>query len=333
MKGSIIVFIFIICYATASHAQFAPQAGVAGTTAIHKDSNIFINWATGCTLIRGWQNIEDTTLGKALVGDETYVPGSPANGIVSLGDGGIAIVTFEKPIQNGPGYDFAVFENGFIDQTLKPGTAFLELAFVEVSSDGIHYYRFPSISNTDTVNQIASFEGIDASKLNNLAGKYINNFGTPFNLDDLFGYDSLDIQRITHVKIIDVVGSIHKAFGSADSRGHIINDPWPTPFPSSGFDLDGIGVIHQRNEIGMSEQVKKMDLKIFPIPAKSGQSIQLIFEDNISKKVSVINSLGQIEVSLQTDNQTEKISIDKPGTYLLMIECHSGIYHYKFWVD
>ena len=45
---------------------------------------------------------------------------------VSLGDGGYAVVTFDKPITNGPGYDFAVFENGLND-------SFLELAFVVVS--------------------------------------------------------------------------------------------------------------------------------------------------------------------------------------------------------
>jgi hypothetical protein len=46
------------------------------------------------------------------------------------------------------------------------------------------------------------------------------------------------------VRIIDVVGSIDPAFGTRDSLGNLINEPFPTPFSSSGFDLDAVGVIH-----------------------------------------------------------------------------------------
>jgi hypothetical protein len=35
-------------------------------------------------------------------------------------------------------------------------------------------------------------------------------------------------------------------YASCDSQGHQINDPWPTPFPTGGFDLDAVGVIHQK---------------------------------------------------------------------------------------
>jgi hypothetical protein len=52
-----------------------------------------------------------------------------------------------------PGYDFAIFENGF---PFGSGSFYLELAFVEVSSDGKHFVRFNAISNTDTTQQIDS---------------------------------------------------------------------------------------------------------------------------------------------------------------------------------
>ena len=58
---------------------------------------------------------------------------------VALGQGGTATLTFAQPITNGPGYDFAVFGNGFSDghpEWVKP-------AFVEVSSDGVNFFRFP----------------------------------------------------------------------------------------------------------------------------------------------------------------------------------------------
>ena len=46
--------------------------------------------------------------------------GAPGNGVVSLGDGGYALLTFEKPIKNGID-DFAIFENSFSDTFLELG--------------------------------------------------------------------------------------------------------------------------------------------------------------------------------------------------------------------
>ena len=47
------------------------------------------------------------------------------------------------------------------------------------------------------------------------------------------------------LKIIDVIGSIDSNFCNYDQYLNKINDPFPTPFPSSGFDLDAVGVINQ----------------------------------------------------------------------------------------
>ena len=78
--------------------------------------------------------------------------------IVSLGDAGVAVLTFSTPIRNGQGPDFAVFENAF-------SNTFLELALVEVSSDGQNFVRFDAISNTDTTLQIGGFGHVDATNL------------------------------------------------------------------------------------------------------------------------------------------------------------------------
>ena len=37
---------------------------------------------------------------------------------------------------------------------------------------------------------------------------------------------------------------MNNLYASYDSQGNIINDPFPTPFETGGFDLDAIGVIH-----------------------------------------------------------------------------------------
>ena len=155
---------------------YPPIVGQPGSTAIYKDSSAFVNWVTSCKVVRGLQDVSTPTLGLANGGDSSMVIGiAGTNGVVSLGDGGSATCTFQYPIKNGIGNDFAVFENSFDD-------TFLELAFVEVSSDGINFVRFPSHSLTDTTLQTNTFGTTDATKINNLAGKYRGSYGTPFDL-------------------------------------------------------------------------------------------------------------------------------------------------------
>lgn len=309
------------CFLSGAYAQFAPQVGFAGTTAIHKDSSVFVNWATACSISRGWQDAADTTLGKAQVGDETYVPGKAGNGVVSLGDGGIAVMTFEKPLTNGPGYDFAVFENGFIDQTLDPGNAFLELAFVEVSSDGINFFRFDAESLNDTIVQRASFEAMNAVKINNLAGKYIANYGTPFDLDELKDQPGLDVNKITHVKVIDVTGSIDPLYATRDSKGRTINDPYPTAFASGGFDLDGIGVINQDN-FSAVETIAWIDqsVSVFPNPVKRDELITVQLPK--AGTVFCYDITGKTIAVKQTISASHELQIKQPGIYL--VRCVSG---------
>ncbi|HAH60014.1 MAG TPA: hypothetical protein DCL86_17920, partial [Bacteroidales bacterium] len=228
-----------------AQGPFPPAAGQTGSNAIAKDSSIIKSWATGVDVVRGYVQISDTSVYAAGSNRATF--GKPSNAlqtaegnsvnIVSLGDGGMATLTFDRLIVDGPGADFAVFENSF-------GDTFLEVAFVEVSSDGIHFSRFPAISLTDSDTQIGPWDEIDPTNLHNLAGKYRQGFGTPFDLSEI-PYDPLvDVNAIRFVRIIDVVGSIDAAFATYDSEGNIVNDPYPTPFDTGGFDLDGVAVIN-----------------------------------------------------------------------------------------
>lgn len=225
-----------------SFAQFAPPAGQPGTTAMHRDSSAFIGWADTCIVTRGYINIADTLFtyngsNKATYGSYLYATGSSDEYVVSLGDQGSVILGFDTPVADGPGPDFAVFENSF-------GDFFLELAFVEVSSDGLNFVRFPAISNISENEQISTFGTIDATQIHNFAGKYRMGYGTPFDLADLKDSVGIDLSRITHIRIVDVGGCISPEFAIYDSQGHKVNDPWPTPFDTGGFDLDAIGVIH-----------------------------------------------------------------------------------------
>ncbi len=290
-----------------AQGPYAPVAGSIGTTAMHKDSSAFTDWASACTVERGWQNIADTTLGKTSTGDiYSATEKSGVNGVVSLGDGGSAILTFSSPIINGNGPDFAVFENAF-------NNTFLELAHVEVSSDGINYFRFESFSLSQINTQIIS--NVNATGIQNLAGKYRAQFGTPFDLEQMIGITNLDVNNITHVKIIDVVGSINEQYGSFDSQGNIINDPFPTPFETGGFDLDAIGVIH--SFVGIKESPNTF--KIFPNPAKEKATI--IF-DNLSEKTIQLIDLNGVIV-FQLKSKSNQIDLDlfrySKGVYILKL--------------
>jgi hypothetical protein len=144
--------------------------------------------------------------------------------ITCLGDGGSITLTFPGFIADGPGADFAVFENSFSD-------TFLEFAWVEVSRDGVNFVRFPNHSATAA--PVSSFGSIDPTDVDGLAGKYRQPFGTPFDLAEV------GLDQVSHVRLVDVLGD-----GSAkDSDGHAIYDPFPNS-GSAGFDLNAVGVLH-----------------------------------------------------------------------------------------
>jgi len=214
--------------------------------------------------------MEDTNVvfggsNRATYGNEYMTIDTADNFVLSLGDGGSATLGFENSITNGPGFDFAVFENGFGDE-------FLELAFVEVSSDGSHFVRFPAVSLTQDSIQTSTFGTTDATKIHNLAGKYRYFYGTPFDLEDLKDSSGIDISHITKVRIVDVVGSILNDIATKDSRGHKINDPWPTPFNTGGFDLDAVGVIHAASQ-GLDDRKRTLVIQTVPNPVSDWLTI------------------------------------------------------------
>ncbi|MGC4014251.1 MAG: hypothetical protein QM755_06990 [Luteolibacter sp.] len=207
---------------------YAPAAGQVGTTAIHKDDARFIAWAAGYWTPTYGSNVDatwktpDKALGKAK--GDSY-------DIVCLGDSGSITLWFPHPIKDETGADFAVFENAI------NGT-FLELGFVEVSSDGVNFFRFPSASLTASA--VGGFGSVDPTNIDGLAGKYQQGYGTPFDLASLPDSPNLDKQHVRFVRIVDIIGN-----GTAkDSSNRPIYDPYPTT-GSGGFDLDAIGVIHQ----------------------------------------------------------------------------------------
>ncbi len=165
-------------------------------------------------------------------------------------DPGTITLTFSTPVRNGVGGDLAVFENAFSFS----GLWFAELAYVEVSTDGVHFARFPSVSlntegdlNTDFGR---SFALLDPTNTHHLAGIHPQGVGTLFDLDALLDDPLvigglLDLASVGLVRIVDVPGD-----GSfLDSLGNPILDAWPTT-GTGGFDLDALAALHLVPEPG-----------------------------------------------------------------------------------
>lgn len=242
-------------FSTSIHAAgpFSPAPGQAGSNAVGMASATITNWATGYANYLPGADLTATfqtpakALGQAL---------GTIDDIVSLGNGGSIVLTFGGSIVNGAGADFAVFENSF-------GDNFLELARVEVSSNGSNFFRFPAYSLTP--GPVGAFEqSMDPTNLGGLpvpgtnftsfyegfAGKYRAGFGTPFDLSALSGIavsnPSLDLNNVRYVRIVDVLGNgseFDDCLTSDPCTPNRIYDPYKT-VESAGFDLEAVGVMH-----------------------------------------------------------------------------------------
>lgn len=214
--------------------------------AIPSDSPLFTEWAHDIDATRtyfaprGSASISLTGFNSLGDLDATQIAAGDSPGYLT--------VTFPNGVKNGAGPDFAVFENGFTYGT--PHGLFVELAYVEVSSNGVDFARFPSIStNVTPVTGSGAFAGYDMSNVHNLAGKHAAGFGTPFDLDDLLADPlvtggAVNLANIQYVKLVDIPGN--GAF--LDSLGNPILDNWMTT-GSGGFDFRlpaglGIGVLN-----------------------------------------------------------------------------------------
>ncbi len=312
-------------FSLANGAVYAPAAGEPGSTAIHKDSAVFTQWATACRVERGYLKISDTTLtdndtNRASHGADTNGIGKADGLLVSLGDGGRATLQFDRPITNVEGPDFAVFENSFKNNMEAPFQYFLELAFVEVSSDGVYFVRFPAYSETPALSQIGTFGQLDPTRIHNLAGKYNLFYGTPFDLSDLLDSSGIDLNAITHIRVVDVIGSTSARYASLDCLSRPINDPWPTPFASCGFDLDAVGVLGETsNPTAIPDSGHKTGSWMYPNPVSLGSTLHLQLPSDVlctnPLQLTLTDPRGQ-RIYQQKLDPEEEITIELPARIL-----------------
>jgi hypothetical protein len=257
MRSVSIFFVLAIAFLLAADSAVA---GPYTESPIGNDDPSIVGWATG------YLNYEPADGVEAPYNDPTKALGKPTGDVtkvVSLGESligsGVApgqiTMTFDAAIKNRPGYDLAVWENGFY---VSGSLWYLELAYVEVSTDGVHFARFPSVSLTAA--PIGAYGELDPTNLHNLAGgkgqnAYGISQGTPFDLDDLakdplVAEGLVDLDNIRFVRIVDVPGGgaysdDAEFFGYA--ANHPIYDPYPTIAPSAGFDLGAVAILDESN--------------------------------------------------------------------------------------
>lgn len=249
----------VVSYTPSDVVGIYGQNGIGSQFA---DSTLALGPVTG-------NNMDIVSLGDMNSAELAAYSANPnGEGVVKPGE---LILSFREAIRNGEGADFAAFENGFVSNYNTgagsvAGMMFAELGFVEVSTDGINWARFPSIYNnypnailegrTDSsidlegtgTKQSTAYLTQDVSNIYNLVGKHANayatSYGTPFDLEDLVDNELVlaglvDLNNIRFVKIVDIPGD-----GSfTDSQGNPIFDAWVT-WGSGGLDFEALGVIN-----------------------------------------------------------------------------------------
>lgn len=323
MKTTLVLLVMMLI-SQLGLAQFAPPAGEVGTTAIHKDSSSIIDWAAQVeSFERGPEDITDPDGSLASFGtpeEALFEAEGNSTNVVSLGDGGSITLSFNFSIRNEEGFDFVVFENSFSDD-------YLEFAHVEVSSDGERFVRIPSISNIPVEEQTGTYENTDPTLVHNLAGKYRQAYGTPFDLEDIADSTGIDLNDVKFVRIVDVVGSIDPVYGTRDSEGNLINDPYKTDFESGGFDLDGVGVIHNNNP-SLSHTEFEVNLSVFPNPTNdfitvsSSEKIRSITLIDMSGKMICLSYSANMPIGLKELGC-------QSGLHVLKIEMENGLVIHK----
>src|SRR5690606_15339734 len=142
----------------------------------------------------------------------------------------------------------------------------------------------------------------------------------------------LDVNAVTHVRIIDVVGSIHPDFARYDSEGNVINDPYPTPFPAGGFDLLGVGVLNNNQPNRISDLALKLQVKIYPNPAQDYLIIETQKIQTNNVRYCIIDALGKRLSTGTFSHQQNRVSISSlsSGWYWMKLATDEQTAYFKF---
>jgi hypothetical protein len=119
-------------------------------------------------------------------------------------------------------------------------------------------------------------------------------------------------------------------YATRDNAGRIINDPFPTPYPSSGFDIDAVGIIHALGYTSI-EDVTSNAIKVFPTLLQEEKKIQLTGIQTVND-IRILDMQGRL---VPYTREGETIILEdsiEDGIYFLQIEKNNNRYTYKITV-
>src|SRR5690606_30680570 len=103
---------------------------------------------------------------------------------------------------------------------------------------------------------------------------------------------------------------------TTDSFGNKINDLFPTPFNSGGFDLNAVGVIHEYNNLSL--QKEHLDFSIYPNPSRG--IIKLQWNNGSIEEIRVVNLLGK-EIFKEKEINSSSFQLElQRGMYFLSVK-------------
>ena len=157
-----------------------------------------------------------------------------------------------------------------------------------------------------------------------MAGNYVAWYGTPFDLQELADSPNLDISNVRWVRIIDVVGDI-TGHTTRDANGRAINDPFPTPFPSCGFDLDAVGAIHQKVRAAVTNVANDLNISLYPNPVSNILNIDLKHPDNgISILITSVTGMTMLQQPLSGTHTAIEVQKLPSGMYYWYVVNNDG---------
>lgn len=170
----------------------------------------------------GEEHLPDVVLGPP----DGAVSGNPAakrDAILSLGAGGEIVLGFDRPIVDGPGADFVVFENPFWVRD-DPTDVWAELGEVSVSQDGETWHTFTCAAEPNQPGQWPGCAGWTPTK------EYDPEVIVPLDPEitggDAFDLSEIGVESARYVRIRDMLDDTNSTANNV------------------GFDLDAVGAIH-----------------------------------------------------------------------------------------
>lgn len=140
--------------------------------------------------------------------------------VLSLGNGGEIVLSFDVAIVDGPGPDLLVFENPF-QISGDPSSVLAEPAEVAVSDDGETWTTFPCSMTAYPYDGCAGWNPVYANEASPVDPREPEKAG-----GDPFDLATIGVKRARFVRIRDA------------------NKKIPAAAPTAGFDLDGVAALH-----------------------------------------------------------------------------------------